>query len=78
MKNLSNFKSFLLRAAVVLTTCSLAVSCYDDSDVWNEFTRIEEQMGTVFDRIYAIEDRLNSELGALSAMLNGKLVISDV
>lgn len=78
MKKLSGIKSFMVKAAALAVVFPLAVSCYDDSKLWDEIGSIEEDMENVINKLYELEDRLNSELGALNEMVKGQLFISSV
>ena len=54
------FKGFLL----LLLVCPMAVSCYDDSALWDEMEGIKE-------RLDSLETGLNGQIEALSALLKG-------
>lgn len=55
--------------ALVAVACPLAVSCYDDSGIW-------EQINDLAIRVLALEQKLNSELEALSDMLKNSVTIT--
>ena len=93
MKNLSYLLSAMLRVAVVAAvSCMLAVSCYDDTALWDELGKYDSELGEmgenldklgddldhVTNMLYDLEDRLNSELDALQALVRGQLFISKV
>ncbi len=72
-KILKFFGSMALCAALV---CPMSVSCtdiepYDD-------TEIREQIDLIINKLYELEQKMNDELAALKALLDGKLLISDV
>lgn len=48
-----------------------AVSCYDD-------TGIREELDMLVDKVYELEERLNNEINALRAMMDGKAMISSI
>ena len=47
------------------------VSCYDD-------TGIREELDMLVDKVYELEERLNNEINALRAMMDGKAMISSI
>ncbi len=63
----------VLCAAVV---CPMTMSCethepYDDSELRN-------QIDMLINKMYELENKMNTEIDALKALLNGKLLISDI
>lgn len=72
MNILSTLKSGLFKAvAVVSMAGSVAVSCYDDSG-------LQEQIDMLVDQLYELEQKMNTEIKALKAMLSGNVLISEV
>lgn len=72
MKLFTNLKSGLLKVAfVLLLAVPAAVSCYDDSG-------LQEQIDLLVDKVFELEQQLNSEIKALKAMLAGNVLIADV
>ncbi len=60
-------------ALVALVACPLAVSCdkYDDS-------AIRQQLESLVDKVFELEQKMNSEIDALNKLLDGKLLIEKV
>ncbi len=73
MKNSSLGKLFRRFALCAAVACPMAVSCdmYDD-------TAIKEQIDMIINKLYDIEQRMNSEIDALNALLKDQLFISKV
>ena len=77
MKNLKTlFQSLRKLALFAVLVCPVAVSCttmqeYDDSE-------IKEQIEIIINKIYELEQKMNSEIQALKDMLAGKLLITSV
>jgi len=77
MKNLKTlFQSLRKLALFAVLACPVAVSCttmqeYDDSE-------IKEQIEIIINKIYELEQKMNSEIQALKDMLAGKLLITSV
>ena len=72
MNFFADLKSRLLMAVLVcVAACMTVVSCYDDSD-------LRDKIEMIVDRLFDLEQRLDSELSALKAMMEGKLLISSV
>ena len=55
--------------ALVAVACPLVVSCYDDSEVW-------EQINDLALRVHVLEEKLNNELDALSDMVKKSVTIT--
>ena len=55
--------------ALVAVACPLVVSCYDDSEIW-------EQVNDLAIRVLALEEKLNNELAALNDMLKNNVTIT--
>ena len=66
-------KKFTLMRSLLslLLAIPMAVSCYDDTDIQNK-------IDILVDKVYSIEQRINSEFTALHAMLDGNVLISDI
>ena len=77
MKKLKTlFQSLRKLALFAVLACPVAVSCttmqeYDDSE-------IKEQIEIIINKIYELEQKMNSEIQALKDMLAGKLLITSV
>lgn len=67
MKNFTLMRSLLC----LLLAIPMAVSCYDDSD-------IQKKIEILVDKVYSLEQRINSEFTAFHNMLDGKIMISDI
>lgn len=77
-------KSFMKAVLAVFLTCPFMLSCteeiihenyyendYDDSE-------LRDQIDLIVEKLYDLEERMNSEIQALNKMLSGKLLITDV
>lgn len=77
-------KSFMKAVLAVFLTCPFMLSCmeeiihenyyendYDDSE-------LRDQIDLIIEKLYDLEERMNSEIQALNKMLSGKLLITDV
>ena len=65
MKISEKSKNLFLRGFLLLfLVCPMAVSCYDDSALWDEMEEIK-------DRLDSLETGLNGQIEALSALLEG-------
>lgn len=76
LKDMNSFKNIMghLSKGILLMFVAgmTAVSCqYDDSE-------LREQIDILVDKVYELETRLNSEIDALKAMLEGKVMITEV
>ena len=70
-KHLLNFKAALASAMVALVAIS-GVSCqYDDTDIWDKIGQIEQD-------IAALQERLDTELAAIKALVEGQVTVKDV
>ena len=70
-KHLLNFKAALASALVALVAIS-GVSCqYDDTGIWGEIEQIKQD-------IAALQERLDSELAAIKALVDGQVTVKDV
>ena len=73
----ANFKSVV--AAVVLASMTLAASCsYDDTGVKNELQQIQADLAALTERVAALEKRLGEEVEALTALIEGKVVVTEI
>ena len=76
MSILTNLKSGVVKVFMAFVMVSMAiVSCsddlYDDSKIW-------DQLDKITNKVFELEEKLNDEIGALKAMMEGKLLISSV
>lgn len=72
MKILNRFKSGLHKLALAaLAAVPFAVSCYDDS-------ALREELEMLVDKVFELEERLNNEIDALKAMMDGNAMISEI
>ncbi len=74
MKNMLNFFGKMVLCAALV--CPMTVSCeshepYDDSE-------LRDQIDMLINKLYELEQKMNTEIDALKALLEGKLLISDV
>ncbi|MBO7314751.1 MAG: hypothetical protein J6U49_03700, partial [Alistipes sp.] len=73
----ANFKSVV--AAVVLASMTLAASCsYDDTGVKNQLQQIQADLAALTERVAALEKRLGEEVEALTALIEGKVVVTEI
>lgn len=73
----ANFKSVV--AAVVLASMTLAASCsYDDTDVKNQLQQIQADLTALTERVAALEKRLGEEVDALTDLIEGKVVVTEI
>ena len=73
----ANFKSVV--AAVVLASMTLAASCsYDDTGVNNQLQQIQADLAALTERVAALEKRLGEEVEALTALIEGKVVVTEI
>ena len=73
----ANFKSVV--AAVVLASMTLAASCsYDDTGVKNELEQIKVDLAALTERVAALEKRLAEEVDALTDLIEGKVVVTEI
>ncbi len=71
INNMMSIAKFLRGLAIcAVVACPLAVSCdkYDDTD-------IREQLETLINKVYELEQKMNSEIQALKDLLDGSLLI---
>lgn len=73
----ASFKSVV--AAVVLASMTLAASCsYDDTGVKNELQQIQADLAALTERVAALEKRLAEEVDALTDLIEGKVVVTEI
>ena len=53
--------------------CPVFTSCYDDSALNDRIDGIEEELGSLEERVAALEKRLNDDLAALQTLLESKI-----
>lgn len=86
MKLLSKLTRALCSSVVIAATVlPAAVSCSDLNDLKNQFGELEDKyddlnqkVDLIVDKLFELEEKLNSEIKALQDMLNGKVLISSV
>lgn len=59
-----------LKAFAVSAIALGAVSCYDDTDLWNELESQAGDIATLEQRVAALEDKLNTEVATLNGVLS--------
>lgn len=66
-------------AASVIAAMTLAASCsYDDAPLTQRVDRVEKDLAALTERVAALEKRLGEEVEALTALINGKVVVTGV
>lgn len=66
-------------AASVIAAMTLAASCsYDDAPLTERVDSIEKDLAALTERVAALEKRLGEEVEALTALINGKVVVTGV
>ena len=66
-------------AASVIAAMTLAASCsYDDAPLTERVDRVEKDLAALTERVAALEKRLGEEVEALTALINGKVVVTGV
>ena len=66
-------------AATLVAAMSLSVSCsYDDTGIKNEIENVKADLAALAERVAALENKLNSEVDALKALINKQVVVVDV
>ena len=71
-KHLLNFKAALASVAMVAVVAISAVSCqYDDTDIWDKIGQLEQD-------IAALQERLDTELAAIKALVDGQVTVKEV
>lgn len=71
-KFLLNFKAALASMAMVAIVALSVVSCqYDDTDIWDKIGEIEQDIAD-------LQERLDTELTAIKALIDGQVTVKDV
>ncbi|MBR2428446.1 MAG: hypothetical protein IKB15_00500 [Alistipes sp.] len=66
-------------AAAVVASMTLAASCsYDDGAITERVDQVEKDLAALTERVAALEKRLGEEVEALTALIDGKVVVTDV
>lgn len=80
MKNLKTFFNSIGKSATALAIAfSAVVSCADyTSDIEDLRDELKEELELVINKLYELEQKMNSEIQALKDMLAGKLLITSV
>ena len=66
-------------AATLVAAMSLSVSCsYDDTGIKNQIEKVQADLAALAERVTALENKLNSEVDALKALINEQVVVVDV
>ena len=66
-------------AATIIGAMTLAVSCsYDDSAITERVDKVEKDVASLTERVAALEKRLGEEVEALTALINGKVVVTQL
>lgn len=80
MKNLKTFFNSIGKSAIALAIAfSAVVSCADyTSDIENLRDELKGELELVINKLYELEQKMNSEIQALKDMLAGKLLITSV
>ena len=64
-------------AAAVVASMALAVSCsYDDSAIVKRVDAVEKDLAALTERVAALESKLETEVANLTALINGKVVVT--
>ena len=66
-------------ALAIIASMTLAASCsYDDSAINKRVDKVEKDLAALTERVAALEKRLGEEVEALTALINGKVVVTSV
>ena len=66
-------------AATLVAAMAFSVSCsYDDSELSGRVDQVEKDLAALTERVAALETKLQSEVEALTALINGKVVVVNV
>ena len=66
-------------AAAVVASMALAASCsYDDTAIVERVTAVENDLAALTERVAALESKLEAEVANLTALINGKVVVTAV
>ena len=65
-------------SAVIIAAMAFSVSCsYDDTAINQRVDKVEKDLAALTERVGALESKLQTEVDALEALINGKVVIVD-
>ena len=66
-------------AASMIAAMTLAASCsYDDGPINDRLDQVEKDLATLAERVKALEDKLAAEVDALTDLIEGKVVVTDI
>ena len=66
-------------SALVIAAMALSVSCsYDDTAINQRVDKVEKDLAALTERVTNLESKLQAEVDALKALIDGKVVIVDV
>ena len=66
-------------SALVIAAMALSVSCsYDDTAIVDRVQKVEKDLAALTERVANLESKLQTEVDALKALIDGKVVIVDV
>lgn len=66
-------------AVALIAAMTLAASCsYDDSAIKERVSNVEKDLAALTQRVEALEKKLQSEVDALKALIDGQVVVVDV
>ena len=66
-------------AATLVAAMTLSVSCsYDDTGIKNEIKDVKAELAALQERVTALENKLNSEVESLKALIDGQVVVVDI
>ena len=66
-------------AATLVAAMTLSVSCsYDDTGLKNEIKDVKAELAALQERVTALENKLNSEVESLKALIDGQVVVVDI
>ena len=64
-------------AAALVASMTLAASCsYDDSAIVKRVDAVEKDLAALTERVAALESKLETEVANLTALINGKVVVT--